>query len=301
MLEELKENYQRCAEGLGDYTSIDKTTLANGYCDADEAGDDLKRDQYFSALILRYWYKIGRYYQDSKTTFSLEDCYDWLVHALLYALNHKPWRVKGNKLYNDPTGPDKTINRCIISARLIAYQHANTDKSRITHSCYSLDSLNENLGDSIFDGVEGLEDEKTSHTNQFIRMCLETHQPLKAFIIDGICNQGVFKETETKEKVNGKSYIDYDEDGNEVTVKEDDYSYKKVTYEFSNKRLIKHLSNMDNNFLNYFASTYGINKEIVESEAQKLANVTSTKLNKMVMNTMLELKDDKEFKEMLCL
>ena len=58
VIQDMYKDFVNAASGLGDYQAISKTDLANGYCDADEANDEIKRSQYFAALMLRYWYKI---------------------------------------------------------------------------------------------------------------------------------------------------------------------------------------------------------------------------------------------------
>ena len=37
----------------------------------------------------------------------VEDCFEWLTHAILYALDHRKWKDPNSSLFNDPLGPDK--------------------------------------------------------------------------------------------------------------------------------------------------------------------------------------------------
>ena len=295
MLEEIKQSYHECASGLGDYSNISKTELANKYCKAVERGDELLISQCFSALILRYWFKIGKYYQDSKSAFSIEDCYEWLVHALLYALKTHPWLIPGNSMYNDPNGPDKVINRCIISTRQIAYQHANTDRSRITHSTTSLDRLVENLGDSIYDYEELCEDDHPKTTSDsIVKLLLNNNNFLGALIIDGICNQEVFKEKVKKELVPGYSRVEIDQDGYEYTVEEKDYKKTVTEYSFANNKLTKHLLNINNDkFIKYFSDSYAVDINTVREEVSKVSHLGSTKLNKTISTVMDNLRKNK--------
>ena len=57
----------REAAGLGDYNLMTKLELANGYCQAEEDGDDMKRSQNWAALTLRSRSKIYEWIQNSKS------------------------------------------------------------------------------------------------------------------------------------------------------------------------------------------------------------------------------------------
>lgn len=298
MLEEIRLALISSAKCLGDYQNISKQDLANGYCDADEAGDDVSRDHYYSALVLRYWFKIKKYYEESKSAFNIFDCYEWLNHALLYALNHKPWRDPNNKLYGDPNGADKTINRCIISTRLINYQHANTDRSKINHVATSLDNLLDDTGDFIFrDSAMESNDENVAEN--LIKDFIHNNKVLEAMIIDGICNQDSFKEKQIKKVIKGHSYIDYDEDNNPATVEVPDAEVISKEYTFSDTKLAKHLMNIDENFVNTFSHNYSVDKELVENEVNKLKNMSPARVKTCINNVIKSFKSDEAIRELL--
>ena len=145
------KDFVNAASGLGDYQAISKTDLANGYCDADEANDEIKRSQYFAALMLRYWYKIYEWSKEKNLRMDVEDFVYWLSDALIGkygAFTYRRWRDPKNKLYNDPDGPDKVINRALYSTRNRHYDYINKDKRRANYYTYSADESIELHGDS---------------------------------------------------------------------------------------------------------------------------------------------------------
>ena len=86
-IKEIQKTYQDDASLLGDYQSMTKTELANGYVAArhaawkakaegnvqEETSQEQLRSSYHSALMLRYWYKIWEWRENSK---SLEKKYN---------------------------------------------------------------------------------------------------------------------------------------------------------------------------------------------------------------------------------
>ena len=55
--------------------------LADAYCDAVDSNNELLKDIYISALVLRFWYTIDKMYKANKVAPSLEheDFFEWLL------------------------------------------------------------------------------------------------------------------------------------------------------------------------------------------------------------------------------
>lgn len=142
MLEqEYKTLYNCAAAYIPDWRTRNKNDLANAYIDNEN--NEILRDAYFSALMLRYWGNIGKYYNSSKSSgFTIDECYSWLCEAILYSLKMRRWRDPNNPLSKDKNAPDKVINRCIASRRQYYYYLANTNKQRVNYCNLSLDDEN---------------------------------------------------------------------------------------------------------------------------------------------------------------
>ena len=65
-LDSYKQNFIKSASGLKNYDKLNEYELVEGYCNAEDSGDELLRNQYYSALMLRYWYKIYSYIETCK-------------------------------------------------------------------------------------------------------------------------------------------------------------------------------------------------------------------------------------------
>lgn len=191
MLEEIRESYLAAASFVPGWQSMNKNDLINKCLDYKISKDIDMYEATLSAIILRYWGNIGKYYTASKASgFSIEDCYDWLIHAITYALDHATWRDPNNKLFTDKYGPDKVVNRCIYSTRKLNYYLANRDVRRANFGKDSLDKLSEAVGDHL----DSLSDTILDSTNlskeleldSIVRIYMNNDELLKGIIVNSI-------------------------------------------------------------------------------------------------------------------
>ena len=140
MIKEIFDNFVRSAEQLGDYQAMSKTELANGYCDADEVNDPTKRDQYFSALMLRYWFKVKEFAEHSQfARLELDDFVSWVSESLMVAFKYRRWRDPSHPLSKDPDGPQKVFNQALFSTQKRWLNHFNKIKRRVNYVAESID------------------------------------------------------------------------------------------------------------------------------------------------------------------
>ena len=144
MLDEYKNSYKETANQIPNWLNIDKNDLCNLYLDNE--GTDIQQ-AYLSAIIYKYWSLIPKYHSLSYNVASPEDVYEWLVDAIMYALEHKSWKNPKSSIYNDPCGPDKVINRCMKCRRLTYYQAINRKKRQGGAIQLSLDEISEETTD----------------------------------------------------------------------------------------------------------------------------------------------------------
>lgn len=288
VLQEIKKRFQDCAAGLGDYESISKTDLANGYCDADEAGDEVKRSQYYSALMLRYWYKIYEYAKScASMRLELEDFVGWMDDSFYWAFRYRRWRDPENPLHDDPNGPDKVFNQCFFSTRGRYYQHSNKEVRKINWTASSLDALEESVGDHA--DILGAEDE-TYHEKEIVKHLLEQSKIMDALVVDGILYQDVFDEI--KEKDTMQVY-------NEETEEFEDEEYYKYSHQFNLKKLVKHIKYLNSDFTKYFVNFYELDPETEEKFLAKVRSISPNGLSKVVQRTLYNLSRDKEVLHLL--
>ena len=237
MLKDIKQTYEHLASGIANYKSINKNTLLRAYVDVLEQGDLENAEMYFGAIVCRYWGLIDKYYNLNMKVVSKEMCYDWLINALLYALSHHRWTDPDASVYNDPNGPDKIVNRCMLCEKQSFYQNSNYDKNAINYRASSLDKMVEDAGDSVFSETDITTlDDVVDSTVDLVKKEFLMQNYFTAIMIDGIVNFDTFVAT-------------IDDNGKHM--------------QFSKRKLIKHIKTLDDDFINYFSKKYSVPKERV--------------------------------------
>lgn len=268
-----------CASGLDkDYNTMSKSEIANAYCDAEEEHDEVKLNQYYSALMLKYWYMIP--YLAKKHTnlnFEIEDFVSWLAESFSVAFKYKRWRDSSNKLSQDPNAPEKVINRCIYSTEKRWYAYFNKNKRKINYNqdVYSLEESFEIFGDAADAYMQHsnyIEDLDASH--ELIQLYLDEDKIITALILDGIANYDTFKTV--GDKKTGK------------------YN------EFSRALLVKHLNSLDQGYLETFESIYRVDVNKLQQTIQGLIKSRNYKLYNYIDSAIDELRNSKEVFNILC-
>jgi hypothetical protein len=295
MIKEMYESYLITASLLGDFQSMSKTQLANGYCDADEAGDFTKRDQYYSALMLRYWYKIYDFYQESLSTkLEFDEFSSWVSESLDIALKYRRWRDPSHPLSKDPDGPDKVFNRAFFSTRKRWYTYFNKDKRKLNFTTDYIDAWSSIDYDDSPSDVGDLADKIFYDTGNYSTIELETSSQavvkyylkqgkiLEAFIVDSIAHYDTFN---TKAVKRGKNVVDIN--GNKVSVRE-------IESELNTKKVVKHLTSLNNSYLNNFHEVYNVDTKKLKGAVKQIKKLSNTKLYSYIENTILELRKNDE-------
>ena len=330
-INDMQKIFQQDASKLGDYQLMTKTELANGYCDADEAAELARaqgnvvevehqeelRSAYHSALMLRYWYKIFEWAQNSSSlNLDYTEFANWLVDSLYVAFYYRVWRWENeavvrhgrfvewrkdndgnlipNKYYyiSDPNAPDKIINRCCGSMRGRVYQYYNKDKRKAGVQMYSLDSMVDENGDSALD-YAGCVSESSAYepnaTYYLVKEFLKRNEGIEALIVDGIANHDSFK-------VIKETRCEYETgaDGNEVCIK-----HKAARAEFSPRMLVKHLNLISPAMMHDFCSQYSVPIATGEEIYNKLKTMSNNKLYKCIEKTLQEIKQTPQLLECL--
>lgn len=268
MLAELQRTYEKTANRINGWKNINKNKLAN-LCIENEH-DPLLYQAYLSALICKYWKCIGIQYSSSYKSVTIEDCYEWVINAILYSLKHRKWLDPNSNLYNDPNGPDKAINVCIATERRIFYQAANTDVRRINFTLASSDSLFEEYGDCVFpvnfdENLKQVEDP----TRHIVNQAFNDKNYFLAFMVDRITSYNVFD----KVVENNKTYSVFNE-----------------------KRLARYMRNMDNCYIKEFSDKFGFNINEVQAAATSCMSLSRIKTKSSITRNMKILSKSKWLK-----
>ena len=121
----------------------------------------------------------------------------------MYAIKHRQWENPESSIYNDHNGPDKVINRCMKSSRLIYYQFNNRKKRRKDYQLISIETLRDKMNSDIVE----LEDTSANLDDCSIDIHFMIEQTFKrkefflAFILDCICIEDVFDKTNLNRQI----------------------------------------------------------------------------------------------------
>ena len=270
----------------------DITDLMNGYCKAKDSNDEIKMNQYASALIVRYWHVVTMLYNKSLSTrLDFTEIIFWVYEAIEKACKYRSWLDSDKAVSKDPRGAEKVLNQCITSTRQYWYKNFNQDKRKINFL------INDSLNDTImYDGqpmvtlLDTIVDEdsaiKIDEGCDIIKSYTQSGKILDAIILENIIYQDSFVEVENKKIIK-------DDEGNDVEI-------INHTREFSIIKLKKSLRNIDDFFIQEFVDKYEVDKNEVLSVANEIKNLSKAQLTTKVNRAFKDFKNDKEIINWLC-
>ena len=249
MLDDNRLIYENTADALiENWRETDVNDLIRSACDC----SPYMKDGYIAAIMCKYWNKISKYYSMCKLVTTPEDIHSWLTESILYTIKHRPWTREDSSIYNDPKGPDKVLNRCMISRRLTFYQQLNRYNRKINTLTYSLESLNTDFQDMF---TPYYLDNYTVHIDDLVISSFSKKEYIKAFIIDAIVYENIVKK------------------------------------EINIKHLQRHLKNLDEQFKKRFSKTYSINIQQVNDACEIINGISNNKLKKHLQYNLIWLKN----------
>ena len=269
------KDFKTMASRIKDQESLTITELADRYCEAIDGNKSDLANEYFSALVLRFWCKIQKAYTKNKAALrvSKEDCYDWVISSIMMACDKSAriWQKNSN------INAQQAINQ-VFSTRFekMAYYESNLLKNKGAHVTCSLDEPIGNqdddkghtLGDFIAD--ETNEIEKEGDVTGFIQSLLDKDKVVEAIIFDNIADpdKDVFKYKKKTIKTTNAA-------GEKV-------KYIKHTSEFWEFKLMKELNELDGNYKNYFLAKYRVSTGAVNAALDVLARANNQKKYRML-------------------
>lgn len=269
------KDFKTMASRIKDQESLTITELADGYCEAIDGNKSDLANEYFSALVVRFWGKIQKAYTKNKAALkvSKEDCYDWVISSIMMACDKSAriWQKNTN------INAQQAINQ-VFSTRFekMAYYESNLLKNKGAHVTCSLDEPIGNqdddkghtIGDLIAD--ETNEIEKEGDVTGFIQSLLDKDKVVEAIIFDNIADpdKDVFKYKKKTIKTTNA-------DGEKV-------KYTKRTSEFWEFKLMKELNELDGNYKNYFLAKYKVSTGAVNAALDVIARANNQKKYRML-------------------
>ena len=261
MLEEYKKIYEAKASIIPQWNKMSKNQLCNKYIE--NCDNSNLAECYLSAIICKYWPSIDKMYFLSSGLASEEDCYEWIIRSILYALEHRRWLDKDSSIYGDANGPDKIINRAIRSARLTYFQALNRDKRKSVLNEMSLEGMQESGADNHLPVAPF---EEVNLVEYLVKKYYTKKDYFVSFLIDCICHEECFVLG-----ANG-------------------------SYTFQIKKLSKLLRNIDKNYCLVFAERYKYSLDDVIRSSEYVTCIPSTRMTRKIQASLEKLKHSEDFK-----
>lgn len=276
-LEYMSRDCKVYAGRLGDYQKISVDDLANGYCKALDEKDDYMIETYLAALMLRFWYQIGRMYERTKTIglHEKEDFFSILAERINYACKYRAWQKP-----ESTTNAQACINMAIATEIKNQFYFANLDKNKASSNVASLYDPLEGDADRTY--ADLFEDEdatvaiENNDTDYIIQGYVDENKIVEAIIADTIAYKDVFKHE--KKIVKGT-----DEDGNAV-------KYTERYSQFWPYKLVQELNALDEEYIKYFTKKYTISYAKFEAAFNAIKKANNQKKYKYLQGTLDTLK-----------
>lgn len=264
------------AARISNYQELDIDTLANGYCKAVDENNDLDKNSYIAALILRFWYQQRRMYTKCKgvSVLDFDDYYERLFYCIQTACEYRAWQDPAAK-----TTAQACINQAISSrgAAEILYQ-TNREKGKANINTVKLDTPIPTDDSNKTTRLDTLEDTYNTNTGDvavsFIQSYIDRGQSLEAVILDVIAfNDTVKVETEQIQ------YQDIDT-GEMCKAAQSEVSFWK-------HRAVQYLTNLPINYEKYFRGKYRIAEKELHTVIENIKKCNNQKISRYIDKTLL--------------
>lgn len=300
MISDIYRTYVQCAQGIPGFVigqkenvPYDITELANEYCKACDNNDEVKKSQYISALMVRYWYMVSWTYKQSRfTRLEVDDIASWIYEAIEKAAANRAWLDKSKQVGKDPKGAEKVINRCIYSVCQYWYKYYNAMQRKAKITSLNVPSAKDTghsrtKPEEMIDTIVGDEDVMDT-SRDLVQSYIDRHKVVQAIILDHIMYQDSFI-TKSKQVNTGE----VDEDGKPVIITEYHYTYSPA-------KLTKSLRAMDNRYIDYFVDKYIVTEDEVVEAIHSLLSISRQAVSDKIKRLLNRIKNNYKEMRWLC-
>ena len=245
--------------------------MLDGYCKAADEGDEHLKNLFISGLMLRHWDKSKKLaLKCPNIGMSEEDFMDWVYEAIMLACEYRKWQK------DESVNAQQCINQCIETVRVRHYYEMNLDKHKASYMTVSMETpvcdasdngIQKTLGETLVD--EDAENEvRHSFGNDaaknLVQLFLNKNRIVEAIIFDIIAFGDSLKQVK---------HIKTGTDENGKTCK-----YTTYTSEFWRFRTIQLLSNLPEDYFDYFIKTYAVKTDAFKAALEVLKKANNNKL-----------------------
>jgi uncharacterized protein YktA (UPF0223 family) len=263
------------------YESYSIDELADAYCDAVDTKNEMLKDIYISALILRFWHNIDKMYRANTVAPCLEheDFFWWLYEAIEYACKYRGWRDPSKKL-----NAQQCINKCIDTIKLQKYYDLRLDKHKAVNHCTSMDApicgdgddTEKTIGDML-EAEESFDDHSSDEVISLVQSYIDNNKIIEAILIDNIAFNDVqkyYKKTVKVETEDGKTL-----------------RYTEHSSEFWPYKLVQIVSKLSSSYKRSFLQRYIISEEKLTAVLDIIDRANNQKIYKYLKAAIADLKE----------
>ena len=255
------------------YQEYTITERMDNFCEARDNGDSLMEESWFAAVLLNYRLMIVKLCKQHAKTLKLEmaDFIDWFQCAILQAADNRSWQ-QDEKNFNAGTVITQIVNTRFLAA---AYYESNLDINKANFATISLDApLDSDTDDTRLDLLESnfaAPVDQYGKAAGIIQDLINENKIIEAIITETIAYHDCLK-------VNSKMVKEVGEDG---TIKR----YKDVSSSFWPYRVVQILSNLPENYEDYFTNKFTVDKTKFKVGLHKIRTSSNPKLYKFLEST----------------
>lgn len=295
MITDVYNSYVKCARGIPGFivgqkedVPYDITELANGYCKAIDERNELKKSQYISALMVRYWHMVVYAWKKSEgLRVDIEDIAMWIYDAIAKAAEYRSWQDVTKYISQDPKGAEKVINQCITSVCINNRKLLKRNERKINHLTYSLNALlpgsdtkSPSTTLTYLDVISG-EPDAYSTCDGIVQRYIDKGKVISAIILDNIMYFDSVIDTYYTTpglKTNSEGVL--------VPVKEH-HTEKK----FSQSKLIETLKSMNKDkYTEYFKDVYMVDDTELSGAIDTILSMKKTALRARIHGLLTRMK-----------
>ena len=240
------------------YLEYTITERMDNLCKARDAGDEIMENAWFSSVMLNYKPMIVKLYKQHHHALKLEliDFIDWFQGAIMQAAENKSWQ-DNSKNCNAGTVITQIVNTRYLAA---AYYESNLAINKANFATISLDAtLDQDTDDTRLDLLESNFENPADQYNNvvaIIQKLLNKNKIIEAIIVETIAFNDCMK-------VESKTVKEVEEDG---SVKK----YKSISSSFWPYRVVQILSNLPENYADYFTDKFKVDRSKFEVGLNKI-------------------------------
>lgn len=242
MLEDNYKSYRALADDIK-WKKYDKNEL---FFECIKHEHDSLYDNFYSALVCRFWGYAAKIYVKNKRHIPYDQCYDILIDTLNYVLTKRVWEDPKSSLYNDPAAPDKAFHIVLKRQQGIVLANLNAQKRRSNFNALSIDEIHEEYADAA-EGLFGIDDasESTSENNIKLITFIKEHSIEHIIVLDAICFSHWKTLNQVVSKIKAIEYSDYNYYKQVYNIKERDYNnIIMAIHNKSNKKLLSDIKKL---------------------------------------------------------